>query len=115
MELDLSEWFVENAVPLLENWFIRGAFYLLLGLVATLESSVSLQDFSHGFFKVLSEIGAHFISVILWLSSFGLMISGSIYILLGLFCLKGFKDRIIVEHETHIEDIHEQIRTNTLS
>ena len=114
VELDISEWFLENAVPLLDNWCIRGAFYLLLGLVATGESSVSLKDFSNGFIKVLSSIGEHFVSMLLWISASGLIISGFVYIILGLFCLKGCKDRIDAEHEKHIEELHERMREKTL-
>lgn len=114
VELDISEWFVENAVPLLDNWFIRGAFYLLLGLVATGESSVSVEDFSNGFIKFLSAIGAHFVSMLLWISASGLMLTGSIYIMLGLFCLKGCKDRIDAEHEKHVEELHERMKSSSL-
>jgi hypothetical protein len=111
VELDLSEWFITNMVPLLEKWFLRGLFYVFLGLFA-LEQSI----FSHpppddddmdgrtseSFFHLF---GAGVSSMILWIASMGLFASGALYIVMGGLFMQGLKKRSEDDYEKRMEDM----------
>ena len=92
LEFDLSEWFVKNVIPYLENWVVRGFFYVFLGLFALEEGTFThpvdetdSDDVNEGFFHIL---GSRTSSVILLIASIGLFITGSLYVIMGSFCMQ---------------------------
>jgi len=97
VELDVSQWFMTNIVPLLQNWVVRGAFYIFIGLFGAEESTFyhpdSKDDNNDDNTGVFVKLGAHLSSLLLWTSAIGLIISGFTYVLLGGLCLKSLKQR----------------------
>lgn len=100
IELDRSRLTLVNIFPSMESWVVRGVVYLFLGLVATEESTVSLKNLDSAQ-QFLSLVIANLVSAILWVSASGVIISGILYIIMGLLMMKGLKEKY--EQENYIE------------
>ena len=72
-----------------KNWLMRGWIYSFLGLVGMEEAYSNLVAGDSE-----NIIGSDLISVFVQLSSWGMVIVGCGYFLMGLLCLRGLKDRV---------------------
>jgi hypothetical protein len=99
IELDISEWFMQHVVPILERWFVRGLFYVFLGLFAMEESF-----FSDDGTDALHSFGSRLSSSFLWISSLGLLFSGSLYLIMGAFFMQALKKRSEEEYERRLKE-----------
>lgn len=99
--------FVETGVPvplvrdspLLQSYISRGFIYSFLGLICVEESySERVKDLvQHG----KDEFHVGWVSIFMQISSWFMLGVGSLYMLMGIFCLKGMRDRM---HEKERED-----------
>ena len=111
IELDISEWFLKNVVPILRYWFVRGFFYLLLGVFAAEESFFyqppPLSDDSHkeGDESFWHSLGSHCSSLMLWFSAIGLFLTGALYIVMGAFFMQGLKKKSEEAYEKRMNDM----------
>ncbi len=91
--MEISDWLTEKIAPILKNLLIRGGFYLFLAIVASEEST-----------ETTGKEG-HLTSLILQIAGIGFLISGSIYMLMGLCCLKGLRDRTEKENQERLRKL----------
>mmetsp|Transcript_15808 Transcript_15808/g.20062 ORF Transcript_15808/g.20062 Transcript_15808/m.20062 type:complete len:218 (-) Transcript_15808:133-786(-) len=100
-------WFINKFVPMLKNWIIRGFCYVFIALFAVEESTfahftpkrkanapppppasdaIATKKFFHSF-------GARLASMILWVGGIALLVTGALYILMGLLFLEKLKKK----------------------
>lgn len=105
VELDFS--LTMNTIPLLDNWMVRGFSYMLLGtIVGLLQSAYNVQTVSEYVKEELNgwrEFGVMISSSLVRLSGLSLSFSGFIYFLLGLFCMKRYKEKLDQAYEREFE------------
>ncbi len=83
----------------------RGAFYLFLAVIATEESTVDVDDTKIHKDDGLAWTGQHLTALLLNIAAGGLLVSGLLYIIMGLFCLKGLKERCERENDERLRMI----------
>lgn len=105
VELDFS--LTMNTVPLLENWIVRGFFYMLVGtIVGLLQSAYNVQtvsEYVEGESNGWREFGVMISSSLVKLAGLSLSFSGLLYFLLGLFCMKKMKEKLNEAYERKCE------------
>jgi len=111
IEVEFSQWFLD-LMPIMRNWVFRGFSYVFLGLVGTQEGTLTIRDYkSDGAFDdVLSSVGANLASFLLWISSLALVLSGILYMIMGLFMLRGLRDKHEKDYAKKIA-LYEEHRT----
>ena len=81
VELELE--FMNNIIPVMQNWVVRGLFYSFLGLIGVEESTVTIReqdnDETFMWWQIFSAVGVHLSSFVLWIDSFLLIICGIVY------------------------------------
>lgn len=87
-ELEVSQWLNEKTA--LSGMMARGAFYLFFAIIAAEESTET------------TGTEGHLTSLLLSIAGIGFVISGGVYILIGLFCLKGLRDKSEKENNERI-------------
>jgi hypothetical protein len=110
IELDDSKWIINNILPSMESWIVRGSVYLLMGLIGVEQSSVSIHDFRdisrNGGNGVFNTIAAHFASLVLYTFGFTLMGCGFLYVVEGVFCLKRLREKIENDYQDQLQDLY---------
>jgi hypothetical protein len=86
-EFEVSE--IYTIAPFLYSWPSRGFFYLFMAIISSEESTLSNGDTQ----------GGSVTSVLLNIVSITLVLSGCLYILLGVFCLRRLKIKCEQEYE----------------
>lgn len=101
---------IDRVAPILNEWLSRGAFYLFLAVIATEQSTVDIDDS-----KIEDEdsrSGQLFTALLLNISAGGLFVTGCLYITMGLFCMKGLKERSERENDERLENMLARQRSN---
>ena len=107
-ELELSQWLIDRVAPVMKDWLARGAFYLFLAVIATEESTIDVGDDTNTNIHKddgLMWAGQRLTSLILNIAAGGLFVSGCLYVIMGLFCLKGLKERCERENDERLTRI----------
>lgn len=102
-ELELSQWLIDRVAPVLKDWIARGAFYLFLAVIATEESTI---DGDEAKIHKDDTFGDQYLTALLLnISALGLVVAGCLYIIMGLFCMKGLKERCERENDERLRRI----------
>jgi hypothetical protein len=102
-ELELSQWLIDRVAPVLKDWIARGAFYLFLAVIATEESTI---DGDEAKIHKDDSFGDQYLTALLLnISALGLVVAGCLYIIMGLFCMKGLKERCERENDERLRRI----------
>jgi hypothetical protein len=92
----------------MKDWLARGAFYLFLAVIATEESTIDVGDDTNTNIHKddgLTWAGQRLTSLILNIAAGGLFVSGCLYVIMGLFSLKGLKERCERENDERLTRI----------
>ncbi len=96
VELELSEWFLSEFIPLLRFWFVKGLFLLFLGILALEQSFYSdlpKEKDSDGKPTFFNVAGRKLSSLILTVAAGGLFLTGTLYAVMGALFMQGLKKR----------------------
>jgi hypothetical protein len=107
VELHLPIQYIQSN-PILQNYLSRGLLYSFLALAAMNEAfSVQVQDMVQHT-KSLQHIP--WIAIFTEMSSWPVFIIGHIYMMLGIFCLKPYRDRLTADYQELMEDYRRELR-----
>jgi len=99
--LDISEWLADKIAPVLKDWLARGAFYLFLAVIATEESTRTQEPKEHKNGDI--DAGGILTALLLNIAGAGLVFSGFLYLIMGLFCMKSLKEKSEKENDERLQ------------
>lgn len=96
IELEIFQWLNISVTQILNDLMVRSIFYFFLAIAASEESSES-RDSDSDHLKV-----GHITSMILSAAGIGFVISGSLYFVMALCCLKSVKEKAELEYSRSV-------------
>ncbi len=116
IELEWLKWLINQFLPALKNWIVRGFLYIFIAMFSIEESTVSHGPPKKRIYappadpdavatkKFFLTFGARLSSMILWIGGIGTLYVGTLYVLMGLLFLERLKKKSEENYERRKND-----------